>query len=85
MHRQAAVGANRLSLRHPQRSSLEILDRLCELVPPRKKARVARESCGHASEHARQHGTKRWRYALIAHDVLAENMSVAALVDGSRR
>ena len=45
-----------------------------------EKARVAREWCGHASEHARQHGTKPWRYALIPHDVVAENMSVAALV-----
>ena len=50
-----------------------------------EKARVAREWCGHASEHARQHGTKPWRYALIPHDVVAENMSVAAIVDGSRR
>ena len=41
MHRQAAVVANRLSLRHPQRSSLEILDRLCELVPPRKNVDLA--------------------------------------------
>jgi len=26
--------ANRLSLRHPQRDSLKILDRLCQLLPP---------------------------------------------------
>ena len=45
-----------------------------------EKARVAREWCGHASEHARLHGTKPWRYALIPHDVVAENMSVNALV-----
>lgn len=46
-----------------------------------EKTRAAREWCGHASEHARQHGAKPWRYALIPHDVVAENMSLAKLVE----
>ena len=33
--------ADRLSLRHPQRRSLEILDRITEIVPPRKGADLA--------------------------------------------
>lgn len=36
MHRQVTAVANRLSLRPPQRRSLEILDRVVELVPPSK-------------------------------------------------
>ncbi len=36
MHRQVNAIAGRLSLRLPQRRSLEILDRVAEIVPPRK-------------------------------------------------
>ncbi|MCI0555504.1 MAG: DEAD/DEAH box helicase family protein, partial [Anaerolineae bacterium] len=36
MHRQVNAIAGRLSLRKPQRDSLEILDRITELVPPLK-------------------------------------------------
>ncbi len=36
MHRQVTAVANRLSLRPPQRRSLEILDRVVELSPPSK-------------------------------------------------
>jgi type III restriction enzyme len=45
-----------------------------------EKARVAREWCGHASDHSRVHGSKPWRYALVPHDVVAENMTLSALV-----
>jgi type III restriction enzyme len=38
MHRQVGAVANRLSLRAPQRRSLEILDRVVELGPPSKTA-----------------------------------------------
>src|SRR5256712_10517754 len=38
MHRQVNAIAGRLSLRPPQRRSLEILDRVTEIVPPRKGA-----------------------------------------------
>ncbi len=41
MNRHVNAIAGRLSLRHPQRRSLEILDRLTEIVPPRKDADVA--------------------------------------------
>ena len=40
MHRQVNAIAGRLSLRPPQRHSLEILDRLTELMPPRKSVDV---------------------------------------------
>jgi type III restriction enzyme len=36
--------------------------------------------CGHASTYNTKHGEKRWRYALIPHDVIAENMTLDALV-----
>ena len=36
MHRQVNAIAGRLSLRPPQRRSLEILDRVTEIVPPQK-------------------------------------------------
>ncbi len=41
MNRHVNVIAGRLSLRAPQRRSLEILDRITEIVPPRKGADVA--------------------------------------------
>ena len=38
MNRHVNAIAGRLSLRAPQRRSLEILDRITEIVPPRKDA-----------------------------------------------
>lgn len=38
MNRQVNAIAGRLSLRPPQRQSLEILDRITEIVPPKKGA-----------------------------------------------
>src|ERR671923_144767 len=40
MHRQVNAIAGRLSLRPPQRRSLEILDRITEIAPPSKDAAV---------------------------------------------
>ena len=39
MNRQVNAIAGRLSLRPPQRQSLEILDRVTEIVPPSKGCR----------------------------------------------
>lgn len=44
------------------------------------KKDVALQWCGWASEHARSYGGKPWRYALIPHDAIAENMSIDFLV-----
>ena len=41
MNRHVNAIAGRLSLRAPQRRSLEILDRLTEIVPPHKGADIA--------------------------------------------
>lgn len=41
MNRHVNAIAGRLSLRPPQRHSLEILDRITEIVPPKKDADVA--------------------------------------------
>ncbi|MEZ4615378.1 MAG: hypothetical protein R2867_07675 [Caldilineaceae bacterium] len=43
------------------------------------KARAAVTWCQHASEHAVRHGGKPWRYLLIPHDAIAENMTLAGL------
>lgn len=45
------------------------------------KRDVALQWCGWASEHARSYGGKPWRYLLIPHDVIAENMTVDYLVN----
>ncbi|MBX3303154.1 MAG: hypothetical protein KF693_13145 [Nitrospira sp.] len=41
MNRHVNTIASRLSLRPPQRHSLDILDRLTEIVPPKKGADIA--------------------------------------------
>jgi type III restriction enzyme len=44
------------------------------------KQAVAVEWCRHATQHAASYGGKRWTYALIPHDVIAENMTIGGLV-----
>lgn len=44
------------------------------------KRDVAVQWCGWASEHARTYDGKPWRYALIPHDAIAENMTLAFLL-----
>lgn len=44
-----------------------------------KKA-VAETWCGRASDHARGYNGKPWKYLLIPHDVIAENMELEGLV-----
>jgi type III restriction enzyme len=43
------------------------------------KARAAAAWCEHATTHEIAHGGKPWRYLLIPHDILAENMTIAGL------
>lgn len=45
----------------------------------RAKQEVAVKWCAHASDYTRQIGGKPWRYALIPHDAIAENMTLAGL------
>ena len=40
----------------------------------------ALEWCRHASSHAATYGGKQWRYALIPHDAIAENMTLVGLL-----
>ena len=35
--------------------------------------------CAHASDHARSYGGKPWKYILIPHDAIAENMTLEGL------
>lgn len=44
------------------------------------KRDVAIQWCGWASDHARAYGGKPWRYALIPHDAIAENMTLEFLL-----
>lgn len=44
------------------------------------KKDVAEKWCERASEHARTYGGKPWRYALVPHDVIAENITVDFLL-----
>ncbi len=39
--------------------------------------------CEHASAYATQHGGKPWKYVLIPHDLVAENMTLGGLVKAS--
>jgi type III restriction enzyme len=36
--------------------------------------------CRHATDHTAMHGGKAWKYLLIPHDAIAENMSIKGLV-----
>ncbi len=45
------------------------------------KRDVAVQWCGWASEHARTYGGKPWRYALIPHDAIAENVTITFLLE----
>ena len=53
MNRHVNAIAGRLSLRPPQRRSLEILDRVTEIVPPRKDADVERGARGRSAASIR--------------------------------
>jgi type III restriction enzyme len=44
------------------------------------KKEVAVAWCKNASEHAKEHGGKPWKYALIPHTAIADNMTLKALV-----
>jgi len=44
------------------------------------KRDVAIQWCGWATDHAKSYGGKPWRYALIPHDAIAENMSLDFLL-----
>jgi len=43
------------------------------------KKTAALEWCKHATDHAQQHGGKKWRYLLIPHDAIAGNMTLDGL------
>ncbi len=43
------------------------------------KQAAAVKWCGHASDHARSNGGKKWTYLLIPHDMVMENMTLAGL------
>ena len=45
------------------------------------KMQVAVRWCHMATDYAATHGGKPWQYALIPHDVIAENMTLSGLVE----
>ncbi len=44
------------------------------------KKEAALKWCGHATDHAKSYNGKPWKYVLIPHDIIAENMTLAGLV-----
>ncbi len=58
-----------------------------ELTDPDVLAKklVAEQWCEHASDYAKSYGGKPWKYALIPHDIIADNMTVAGLVAHSAK
>jgi type III restriction enzyme len=44
------------------------------------KKEVAMTWCRNASDHASEHGGKPWKYVLIPHTAIAENMALKGLV-----
>lgn len=44
------------------------------------KRAAADEWCGRASQYSACHAGKQWRYVLIPHDAIAENVTLPALV-----
>jgi len=60
-----------------KRSDLEDVDVIA-------KKQAALEWCKHATDHAATYGRKPWVYALIPHDVVAENMTIAGLVSTAK-
>ena len=48
------------------------------------KSKAASEWCEQATAHAAQHGKKPWAYALIPHDLVKENMTIAGLAAAAR-
>lgn len=68
-----AEGSDTIYMLEPKaRNELDAPD-----VQAKKTAAV--QWCQHASSHVASYGGKLWRYALIPHDVIAENMTLAAL------
>jgi type III restriction enzyme len=47
----------------------------------RAKQEAAVTWCGRASAHSKTYGGKPWKYALIPHSAIADNMSLAGLAD----
>ncbi len=45
-----------------------------------EKKRVAVQWCQQASDYMQQHGGKSWRYVLIPHDAIAENITIEGLL-----
>ena len=45
-----------------------------------EKRKAAEIWCQHATAHALQYGGKPWRYVLLPHDLIAENMTLVGLV-----
>jgi type III restriction enzyme len=44
------------------------------------KKEVSERWCRNATQHAASNGAKPWKYVLIPHDSIAENMTLAGLV-----
>jgi type III restriction enzyme len=50
-------------------------------VEVKTKQEVAVKWCASATDYASNHGGKPWKYALIPHDVITDNMTIHGLVE----
>jgi type III restriction enzyme len=48
------------------------------------KKGAAVQWCSHATRHAMSNGGKPWKYLLIPHDIITENMTIAGLTSSFR-
>ena len=44
------------------------------------KKEAALKRCGQATDHAKSYNGTPWKYVLIPHDIIAENMSLQGIV-----
>lgn len=50
-----------------------------ELAEVQAKKEAALKWCGHATDHAKSYNGKPWKYMLVPHDIVAENMTLKGL------
>jgi type III restriction enzyme len=70
----AATAAHNLLIETKAAKDMEVAD-------VKAKADAALIWCKNASVYSTQHGGKPWKYLLIPHDVVASNVTLAALID----
>lgn len=73
------------AVEHAGQYEAQVTSGFRQLTPQASEVVAKRDAavtwCRHASQHAARHGRKSWRYLLIPHDVIAENMTLLGLAE----